>query len=178
MSNTSILGHAKATDGIDHINIHSRGNSYLGKALSHFAHDPFVHPHYGPFYSMEGFWYFTRTAFNEKIANRMRYLSGYRAKQKGCELPYVRVEHFEDVIMAANYQKIIQNETLRKAFIESTLPFDHYYTFDNSDRIINPKIYDWLIEGFEELRRELQADMIPAVWRRVDERYEASRNSK
>lgn len=167
----SLLGNSKVNDGVNHINIHSKGNTYVGKALSHFIHQPFLHPHYGPFYSMEGFWYFTKTGFNEKVANKMRYLSGYRAKQRGCELPYVKNEHFEDVIMAANYQKIIQNEQLRKEFVESSLPFDHYYTFGEGERIINPKGHEWLIEGFEQMRREMQADEVPSVWLRENERY-------
>lgn len=168
----SILGHTKNKDGIDHINIHSVGLTSLGRALSHFAHDPFTHPHYGPFYSIEGFWYFARSGFNESVAGKVRSLSGFRAKKFGRELPTVRCEHFKDEIIAANYQKIIQNESLRSAVIESELPFDHYYTFGNSDRHITPNSAEWLLEGFEEIRRALQNDVVPEVWLRVDKRYQ------
>lgn len=39
------------TDGVDHINIYSRGRTPLGQALSNFAHTPFEHPKDGKFAS-------------------------------------------------------------------------------------------------------------------------------
>lgn len=179
--NTSLLGHTRENDNVDHINIWSRGKSELGRLLSHFNHQPFVHPHYGPFYSMEGLWYFARAGFNEKLTNRLRYLSGYRAKKLGRQFPYVKHDHFKEVIIAANYQKIIQNENLMKLMRDSELPFDHYYTFGDTDgkdegenlQHITPNNSDWLIEGFEEIRRALQADVEPQSWINANARFHA-----
>ena len=51
-------------DGIDHINTYSKGKTELGKLLTNFAHTPFVHPKYGEFQSVEGFWYFKKTGYS------------------------------------------------------------------------------------------------------------------
>jgi hypothetical protein len=167
----SILGFSVDTDGKDHINIHSVGKTELGRLLSHFAHTPFTHPHFGPFYSMEGFWYFARCGFNEKIGNRLRYLSGFRAKQTGKELPYQWYAEFKDDIIAANYQKIIQHENIRELMIKSELPFDHYYTFGPNSRHVTPKGAEWLVQGFEDIRTALKEGVVPQVWIEAEKRY-------
>lgn len=167
----SILGFTVEKDGIDHINIHSVGKTELGRLLSHFAHTPFTHPYFGPFYSMEGFWYFARCGFNEKIANRMRYLSGFRAKQAGRDLPQKRFDEFQQDIIAANYQKIILHDNIRELMIKSTLPFDHYYTFGVQGRHVTPKGAEWLVQGFEEIRTALQEGVVPQVWIDAEKRY-------
>lgn len=174
---TSVLGFKKENDTVDHINIHSMADSELGRKLSHFAHTPFVHPHFGPFYSMEGFWYFARCGFDEQLAHRLRYLSGFRAKQTGKSLPYKWSENFKEDIIAANYQKIIQNENICELMIASELPFDHYYTFgvkgdqDAAKRIITPKDSEWLVPGFEAIRTALKEGVVPTAWIEAEKRY-------
>ncbi len=123
---------------------------------------------------MEGFWYFARSGFNEEIGGRMRYLSGFRAKKVGCELPYVWYKDFKEDIIAANYQKIIQDEKLCKLMIDSELPFDHYYTFGKESLHITPNTTPWLVQGFEDIRTALQAGVEPEAWIKAKERYSAS----
>ena len=170
-SGISLLGFRPQDDGVTHINIHSRAKTELGKLLSHFAHTPFTHPYIGPFYSMEGFWYFARCGFNEKIGNKLHYLSGFRAKQTGRDLPPIRYEHFKEDILAANYQKIIQHEHIREMMIKSELPFDHYYTFGPNNRCVCPKETGWLVEGFEDIRTALKEGVVPQVWINAEKRY-------
>ena len=67
-------------DGVSHINVWSRGTTDLGRDLSNFAHTPFVHPRYGPFQSVEGFWYWLSTGQKEI---KLRHLWGYLAKEEG-----------------------------------------------------------------------------------------------
>ena len=43
-------------DGVDHINIYSRGKTQLGRMLSNFYLSPFNHPVYGGFNTVEGFY--------------------------------------------------------------------------------------------------------------------------
>lgn len=166
--NKSLMGFTVDKDGVDHINIHSMGKTELGKLLSHFAHTPFTHPYFGPFYSMEGLWYFARSGF---VENRLRYLSGFRAKQVGKELPYHWYKDFKEDIIAANYQKIIQHERIRDLMIESELPFDHYYTFGPNSVHVTPKSTDWLVEGFEAIRMALKEGVVPSVWLEAEKRY-------
>lgn len=166
--NTSANGHSVDKDGVDHINIHSVAKTELGRLLSHFAHTPFTHEHFGPFYSMEGFWYFARSGFND---DRLRYLSGFRAKQIGRTLSYRWYKEFKEDIIAANYQKIIQNDRICQLMIESELPFDHYYTFGDNNRHVTPQSTEWLIKGFEDIRLALKEGVVPSVWLEAEKRY-------
>lgn len=164
----SFLGHRLGNDGVDHINIYSNGKTELGRILSHFAHTPFVHPYFGPFYSMEGFWYWARSGQTE---DRLRYLSGFRAKQVGKALGHKRYQDFKSDILAANYQKIIQHEKICEMVIDSTLPFDHYYVFGPNNIHITPQSSDWLLKGFEDIRLALQEGEVPSVWTEAEKRY-------
>lgn len=164
----SLLGFTTGNDGVDHVNIHSVGKTELGRLLSHFSHTPFTHPYFGPFYSMEGFWYFARSGFTE---SRLRYLSGFRAKQIGRELSYRWYKEFKEDIVAANYQKIIQHENIRNLVIASELPFDHYYTFGPNSFHVTPQSTDWLVSGFEDIRLALKEGMVPSVWLEAEKRY-------
>lgn len=142
-------------DGINHINIYSRGKTELGVNLSHFAKTPFVHPYFGPFNSMEGFWYYLKA---EKKDDKLRQLYGPEAKFYGKKLPSVLVRHFNLLIMDANYLKIKQNPHIAKMMIESTLPFDHYYVNYKAVSPFKIKIpgFEWLISGFERIRDDLK----------------------
>lgn len=169
--NMSIMGNVPEMDGITHIDIHSMGGTELGKLLSHFAHTPFTHPYFGPFYSMEGFWYYARCGFNETLAYKLRYLSGFRAKKVGKEFKMIKYDEFQQDIIAANYQKIIQNDRICDLMIASELPFDHYYTFSEGGRVVTPKEAGWLIQGFEDIRMALKEGVVPSVWLEVEKRY-------
>lgn len=165
----SDLGFTVDKDGIDHINIHPMAKTELGRLLSHYVHTPFTHPYFGPFYSMEGFWYFARNGFSD---SRLRYLSGYRAKQVGQEVKkYKSYDDFKQDIVAANYQKIIQHDNIRELVIASELPFDQYYINRLSGFHITPRSAEWLVAGFEEIRRALKEGIVPSVWLEAEKRY-------
>lgn len=166
----SDLGFKPADDGVTHINIHSKAVTPLGRALYDFAHTPFTHPYYSHFYSIEGFRWYASSGFTE---DRMRYLSGSRASRVGKSLQFVRNDNFAEDMMAANYQKIIQHEDIRKMVIESTLPFDYYYVDEKSplNLVINPKLSDEFIKGFEEIRTALKQGVVPALWLKAEKRY-------
>lgn len=178
----SIRGNTAAKDGKTHINIHTRGKTELGRKLSHFAHTPFIHPYFGSFYSMEGLWYYLRSGQTRKkegtppdaTAERLRFLSGYRAKVAGKTLPYSWYEEFKEDIMAANYQKIIQTPGLCEEFVKSELPFDHYYTFGEGDVVVTPNNYDWLCEGFDDIREAMKNGEVPKCWINAEKRYTPS----
>lgn len=166
-------------DGVDYINIYSRGKTRLGRNLSHFARTPFIHPYFGPFESMEGFWFYMKTG---KIHDQLRYLYGNRAKQYGKNLATKYDVDFKEDILAGNYQKIIQNDGLRQAFINSELPLTHYYLFEQQvdafmdvgvrkSIVIFPKNSDWLIDGLEEIRIAMKQDQVPECWTNAAKRY-------
>lgn len=161
-----------ALDGVTHINIYNRSKCELGHRLSHFYKSPFRHPFYGPFNSMEGFWYWIKAA---KPDDMLRQLDGFQAKQHGKSLRQgPRYDSFYDVIVEANFYKIVQNPTLRKMVTDSVLPFDHYFLWGPGPMFVRPVNFEWLVQGFEAIRRELkqaEREGIEPVW--VSPTYEA-----
>jgi hypothetical protein len=141
-------------DGVDHINIWAKGETELGRLLAHFTRSHFVHPYFGPFNSMEGFWYYIKS---EEQDDELRRLSGLEAKNYGRQMTDRWIENFFDIIIAANYHKIDQNDKLRELFVSSTLPFDMYYLHGPDCVLIRPSGYGWLVEGFEKLRKLMKA---------------------
>jgi len=142
-------------DGITHINTHTKGAHPLGRMLSDYYEAPFIHPYFGRFKCIRGFWYYIRGGCKD---DRFRNLNGYRAKERAkrgeqdgtyekCKVP-----HLKDVLLHANFAKIDQNEDIKKALIESTLPFDHYFVYGPGKVVTMPDGSEWLIEIFTELR--------------------------
>lgn len=149
----------KFVDGVDHINIWAHGDTKLGRMLSHFHYAPFNHPYFGPFNSMEGFWHFIKS---EEKDDTLRRLYGLEAKRYGkalSEIPYV--DDFFNIIKLGNYHKISQNPKISELFVQSALPFEYYYRSGPERQIIQPDGYDWLVAGFEELRRLMKAGQVP-----------------
>lgn len=165
-----------AQDGILYINMYSNCVTRLGKKLSHFADTPFIHPYFGPFKSMEGFWFYMKTG---KCHDSLRYLYGIKAKAVGKELDVIHNPHFQEDILAGNYQKIIQSEGLMNSFSSSTLPLTHFYLFKQKcdpqallkPVVVFPKNSDWLIDGMEAIRLSLKACEVPECWVNASKRY-------
>ena len=143
-------------DGIDHINTYSKGKTELGKLLTNFAHTPFVHPKYGEFQSVEGFWYFKKTG---SIYPELKKLHGYKAKQVGQKLsPWSDAqddvgitEEFKEDILEAIRLKLRQNPYIVKMMIDCDLPFEHYYAYGN--KIQKLPEYKWIIDELERIRQ-------------------------
>lgn len=135
-------------DGITHINVYSKANTWLGQQLSNFALTPFTHPTYGRFSSVEGLWYWL-SCKDDKLKN----MYGYKAKQYGRSVgaeDWLDSEEFKTTIKEAISLKILNNTKLKQEFIKSTLPFTHYYVYDNV--IVQVPKGDWLIQFLETHR--------------------------
>jgi hypothetical protein len=161
-----------ANDGIDHINIlFHKAKTKLGHELSHFTKMKFTHPYLGYFTSMEGFWFYVRSGC---VADDLRYKYGFDAKQEGRQYESKWNQHFEEDIMAGNYQKIIQNPDLLESFVNSQLPFTHYYLFDTANggqHKVSARGEAWLSKGFEDLRTALKEQRVPECWINAEQRY-------
>jgi hypothetical protein len=122
-------------DGVDHINIYSRGKTELGKLLSNFAFSIFEHPHHGKFTSVEGYWYYLKTGclYYQELSG----LYGFKAKAVGKKLEVVGHPDFDFQIELALWCKVMQNPYIKERLRESTLPFAHYYYYGNAS---NPAI--------------------------------------
>lgn len=161
-------------DGYTHINILAgKAATLVGKRLSHFAQSPFIHPYYGAFQSMEGYWHYVSTGF---MHEELRGLSGLTAKRFGRGLRKSLHLDFCEDILAGNYQKIIQSDRLAQMVVESELPFTHYYVFHGSDdnddfKVIVPRESSWLTEGLDKIRAALKAGEVPECWKNAALRY-------
>jgi len=149
-------------DGIDHINMYSKGKTELGRLLTNLSHTPFEHPEHGHFESVEGFWYFYLTGCKHE---HLKGLYGIKAKLEGKKLRDDRVDvgglteqQKKDLLFAIRC-KLNQNKYLLKLIKESELPFAHYYFYGDENK--NPKVYDlpqynWIVEYFEKARTYLK----------------------
>lgn len=162
-------------DGIDHINIYSKGRTSLGLFLSNFTECDLVTED-GEFSSIEGYWYWLLSPVYGKgdcvecegsgdvafalcqACNRdsLRTLYGYEAKKVGraiCgqDYPKEKDQVFIDKIKKAIQFKI-ENSGRKSDFIKSKLPFAHYYVY--GDKVTVPTSGKWIIEYIEQLRKE------------------------
>lgn len=143
-------------DGITHINTYSRGSTELGQELSNFAHTPFVHPRFGPFESMEGYWYWLSTGCQH---DGLRTMWGFMAKQEGKRLTQVPCDNFEELICEGIEHKVRQNPSLARRLAHSTLPLCHYYWYGRAEtgkyatRVPESSLFQMLF--LEELRTNL-----------------------
>lgn len=142
-------------DGIDHINVYSKGKTELGRLLTNFSNVGFYHPGFGKFASVEGFWYWAATGMKH---DQLRNLVGFKAKEEGRKHPKVQNDSFHQHIEEAIRFKIEQDPDLFNKFIESTLPFAHYYVYGNypNFKAIEDASSVWLCYYLEKLRTQLR----------------------
>lgn len=138
-------------DGVEHINIYSKGKTELGRLLTNFAHTPFVHAEYGSFVSVEGFWYWLR---NGKQHEELRIMYGFKAKEYGKQFESIGCATFQEDIKEAIRCKMRQNKNILKMLVDSSLPLEHYYWYGSID---NPKVYDlpqykWITDEISRIR--------------------------
>lgn len=143
-----MIDHTK--DGIDHINIYSKGKTALGQWLSNFAKDIFMCDD-GEFYSIEGYWYWLGCTHKDK--DKLKYLYGYMAKRVGRELgakDWQDTEEFKIKIKTAMEIKLYGNVKKLKIFKESELPFKHYYV--HNGKVVDVPENQWVLDHWEYLR--------------------------
>lgn len=144
------------TDGIDHINVYSKGRTLIGRMMSHFYDAPIELPALGRFRTVEGLWYWLSCR-----DDRLRSTDGYNSKKLGRELrgrgaDWPRMEGFEQTILDATRWKVAQHVPIFDELVKSQLPFKHYYV-SRDGAFMYVRNSDWLLEGWEAIRREAKA---------------------
>lgn len=154
-------------DGVTHINVYSKGETYLGQILSNFYPARFILPEDGTFWSVEGYWYWLLCQPVKDSPEDLKLRRGHGAeiKKYGQELRLqsgllgvefqVEISDFQNRIREALLQKILQNPPLRIRLSESTLPFKHYYVDAQGSPLFLSR-YDWIVEFIEEVRAALK----------------------
>lgn len=143
-----MIDHTK--DGIDHLNIYSKGQTELGRWLSNFTKEVFICDD-GEFASIEGYWYWLSCKHKDK--DKLRYLYGYMAKRVGRNLgcpDWLDAEEFKLKIKSAMEIKLFTNVKMFKEFKKNTLPFTHYYVFGG--KIVDVPEAKWILDHWEYLR--------------------------
>lgn len=145
-------------DGVDHINIYTKGKTWLGRSLSNLSDHSFVMNGYGKFRCVEAFWYYYLTGCQHE---ELKDLSGFEAKQLGKTFRNDRIDkdggindEQKEIIKEAIRCKLRQNKNILKELTNSTLPFKHYYWYgDSNPKIIEMSQYNWMIEEIERIRK-------------------------
>ena len=163
LMNAKIRGNSKALfpedpnelgeDGVDHINVSNQAKTELGQSLAQDVFIPFVHPVYGKFNTITGFWYFISSSNRDERCRTMR-SSKLRMLFKGQKLPPVK--NFKAIILEAYWLKIIQHEAIKKELMESTLPIDCYFFKEGENDRTRPRNHRWLLQGLNEIRNALK----------------------
>lgn len=151
-------------DGIEFINISTKGKTPLGRKLSHFVNIPLEHPKYGKFSSMEGFWYYIQLgSVSDTSKEELRRLHGYAAKSLGRQLlekykySMFKMEGFRKEIYVANKLKIIQNKEILDLVLSNKLPYKLFY-LDEYGNTRTTYSVSWLIKDFTHIQRELKEE--------------------
>lgn len=143
-------------DGVDHINVYSKGETELGRALSNFsAHT--VHTLDGRFASIEGYWYWLGVAPANPRRAALMHVHGWEAKRLGRELraaDWNSDPTFKLRIISAMVSKLMLYPSILEPFRASTLPFRHYYVYGGKP--IEPAEGRWIIDTWEHLRRVIK----------------------
>lgn len=147
-------------DGKTFINVYSKGQTHLGRALSNFSPTPFKHSHYGHFASMEGYWYWIKTG---KQHAHLKRLYGASAKSAGTKLVAVHDPDFQKTILEGIECKILQTPEIMKAFrSKKPIPLQHYYVYGTIEKkIVLKEEHRWQLDAIEALWAKVYADAHP-----------------
>lgn len=152
-------------DGIDHINIGVfRRAPGLASLLAYQSRrSPIEHPFLGHFSTMESYWTYLQYI---DAPDEIRELHGAPLQAAVRKLGRkVQRRYFRDLIMDGNFYRIQQNSAIKRAFVESELPFANYYLHGDHQVPIYPNISSWLTQDLHELReifrRGLEFDYVP-----------------
>lgn len=132
-------------DGVDHINVYSKGQTELGRLLSNFADTPFELEGKGKFRTVEGFWYWTMTGLEA-----LRTLSEWECKELGRNARNNRTHPTQTELLEAYMAKLKAHPQLKQILRDNKLPLVHYYVYN--DRVIEPTEWQWTAQLWEKLK--------------------------
>lgn len=146
------------TDGIDHINIYTKGKTPVGKALTNLS--PYTFMYEGDrFMSVEGFWYYHKMKILGLPYEHFKTMRGFQAKNAGgknkLDLSPDQFEEFKIIMIEGMKCRLRQNPKLLKLLVDSDLPFKHYYGYGSTEtgwKIVELERHNWQCELYEEIR--------------------------
>ncbi len=169
-------------DGVDHINVYSKGVTELGKMLTNFSKHRFM-VHGYEFDSLEAWWYWEllREAGvidrwnNGELAPdassdllMLRWTYGTNAKRIGTKLVagYIGQRgapsaEFRKRYAEAAAVRLQTDLRLIRLLRESKLPLVHYYWYGRADKlkVVQDLKHQWVLEIWTEFRKQLQDEL-------------------
>lgn len=146
------------TDGIDHINIYTKGKTELGRSLTNLSPYPLIHDGVR-FHSMEAFWYYHKLRMLGLTYLHFSTMKGFEAKKAGAKikenLSPEQFEEFKALMIDGMKCRLRQNRQLLQLLVDSDLPFKHYYGYGSTAagwKIVELTRHDWQCELYEEIR--------------------------
>ncbi len=143
------MKYSPVNDGIDHINVYSKGRTELGRFLSNFAASP-IQTEDGRFMSIEGYWYWLGCTHPNK--DNLRNLYGFAAKKAGRELgspDWLSDDEFKIKISKAIVIKLYNNEKFKDWLLRNKLPLTHYYVYGG--KVINVPEAEWILDIYRAM---------------------------
>ena len=145
-------------DGENHINISSRGRTFLGRFLSHNKRCYLSLPE-GVFQSVGGYWYYLTTREKDP---RLFEVNGWETELLATQLSplpkkqQLPAAELQAKIKKALDQKLKWSEYWQEEFTESSLPFLHYHLDAEGNVVDESRKYRWLLNHLEARRALLQ----------------------
>lgn len=144
------------TDGIDHINIYTKGKTALGRALTNLSNYAFIYEG-TMFQSMEAFWFYHKHQMQGLPFEGLPMMKGFDAKQFGKKhkQPFDYPVEFIDLMKEGMKCRLRQNPKLLRDLVDSHLPLVHYYAYGSSEKgwkVIELPEYQWICDLHMELR--------------------------
>ena len=144
-------------DGVSHINISSRGRTFLGRFLSHRTLCELNMPE-GRFLCVSAYWYHLTC----KEDSRLSHVNGWETELLAAQLsPLPRKQQLPAAELQAKIKKALDakikwSEYWQEEFTESELPFLHYYLDAEGNVVDESRKYRWLLNHLEARRTLLQ----------------------
>lgn len=157
-------GYHPINDGLEHINIYSKGRTELGRILSNFYEEEFDTVNGdGKFMSIEGYYHWLGLDENCPNKDILRTLSGYKAREIGKNLK--RTFGTAKKYTLEEFHHIICNEVRRKFYRHQNLLVDdlslwnakfcHYIILNNGEIKDLTEQYQWFVDCITETRKEI-----------------------
>lgn len=154
-------------DGINHINVYTKSQTEIGKMLSNLSNYGFVHPEFGSFKTLEGFWFWLVT---DKKHHKLKELDGFNANKEGrkiCDdssIDYDSItssNQFRDTFKSGIECKLRQNTFILQKLVETKeLPLTHYFFYSPRDgdlsraKTIDKPQHQWQMDILEDIRNK------------------------
>lgn len=151
-------------DGIDHVNVYSKGRTRLGKMLTNFyKHDTLTDD--GWFKSIEGYWYWLLTPEDHAQRESLRQVSDYRAKEIGRTMAtadWGDTPEFRRKIRNAIWNKIASCPEIQSLMVLHSLPYTHYYVYGRgaTAKVVEPEGCEWILRFIEKCGAFLKTEPV------------------